>query len=93
MNEDDADVSGGGTAAGARPSYVANRKDGKHKSSAVATLDDPARIRHLINQGCELCNSEGIICVQGPRGKCARCAAGGFSRSTVVWKHDLELRK
>ncbi|KAI0996753.1 hypothetical protein K3495_g11429 [Podosphaera aphanis] len=79
MNEDD-DVSGGGTAAGARPSYVANMKDGKHKSSAVAILDDPARICHLIDQGCELCNSEGIICVQGPGGKCARCAAGGISK-------------
>ncbi|KAI1000218.1 hypothetical protein K3495_g7980 [Podosphaera aphanis] len=80
-DDDDDDVSGGGTAAGARPSYVANRKDGKHKSSAVAILDDPARIRHLINQDFQLCNSEGSIYVQGPRGKCARCAAEGISKA------------
>ncbi|KAI1004862.1 hypothetical protein K3495_g3353 [Podosphaera aphanis] len=72
MNDDDGDdVSGGETAGEARPYYFAN-KDGKHKYLAVAILDNPARICHLIDQGCELCNSEGIICVQGPRGKCAR---------------------
>ena len=80
MNDDDDDFSGGGSAAGARLSYVANREDGKHKSSAMAILDDPARTRHLIDQGCELYNSEGIICVQGSRGKCARRAAEGISK-------------
>ncbi|KAI1007510.1 hypothetical protein K3495_g718 [Podosphaera aphanis] len=64
MSDDDDDVSSGGTAAGARPSYVAKRKDGEHKSSVMAILDDP-REDHLL---------------LGPRGKCARCAAGEISR-------------